>query len=222
MKKKHEPYDKIFKRIMFAELFDKIGEGLSVLVNLDIIVHENKSFVKMWTIYNKMLIKVRKTPEKYGQTKKSVRDLEKFCAKLTTQILNGQLFITFLKDLNEIINKELGANPPSKNSYFEEKYNDYLNYKIETITQDASDPSTKATLDKPLLWLLTNYALMRSLFPKKEDSKLFKKIWGLMKFCPMISVYGLHSLNIGMFLNAIVPLKKPIIVTGKQIGRAHV
>lgn len=50
---------------------------------------------------------------------------------------------------------------------------------------------------------------MRTLFPKKEDSKLFKKIWELMKFCPMITVYGLHSLNIGNFLNAIVPLKKP-------------
>ena len=49
---------------------------------------------------------------------------------------------------------------------------------------------------------------MRTLFPKKEDSKMFKKIWGLMVLCPMISVYGLHSLNIGNFLNAIVPLKK--------------
>ena len=58
MKKKHEPYEKIYKKIMFAEFFDKIGEGLAILVTLDIIVHENKNFVKMWTIYNKMLIKV--------------------------------------------------------------------------------------------------------------------------------------------------------------------
>ncbi len=49
---------------------------------------------------------------------------------------------------------------------------------------------------------------MRTLFTKKEDSKLYKKIWNLMTFCPMISVYGLHSLNIGNFLKAIVPLKK--------------
>jgi len=64
---------------MFAEFFDKIGEGLAILVTLDIIVHENKNYIKMWTIYNKMLIKFRKTPEKFGQTKKGMRDLEKFC-----------------------------------------------------------------------------------------------------------------------------------------------
>ena len=58
MKKKHEPYEKIYKKIMFQEFFNKIGEGLAFLVTLDIIVHENKNFVKMWTIYNKMLIKV--------------------------------------------------------------------------------------------------------------------------------------------------------------------
>lgn len=151
MKKKHEPYEKIYKKIMFAEFFDKIGEGLAILVTLDIIVHENKNFVKMWTIYNKMLIKVWKTPEKYGQTKKGIRDLEKFCTRLTTQILNGQLFITFLRDLTEIINKELAQNPPSKNGYFEDKFNDYLNYKIENITNDGKDPSIRAKLDKPLL-----------------------------------------------------------------------
>jgi len=72
MKKKHEPYEKLFKKIMFSEFFDKIGEGLAILVTLDIIVHENKNYVKMWTVYNKMLIKIKKQPEKYGQTKKSL------------------------------------------------------------------------------------------------------------------------------------------------------
>ena len=64
--------------------------------------------------------------------------------------MNGQLFITFLKDLTEVINKEL-KDPPAKNSYFEEKFNDYLNYKIENITIDAKDEKLKAKLDKPLL-----------------------------------------------------------------------
>jgi len=66
MKKKHEPYEKLFKKIMFSEFFDKIGEGLAILVTLDIIVHENKNYIKMWTVYNKMLIKLKKSPEKYG------------------------------------------------------------------------------------------------------------------------------------------------------------
>ena len=60
MKKKHEPYEKLFKKIMFSEFFDKIGEGLAILVTLDIIVHENKNYIKMWTVYNKMLIKLKK------------------------------------------------------------------------------------------------------------------------------------------------------------------
>lgn len=43
----------------------------------------------MWIVYNKMILKARKTPEKFGSEKKSIRDLEKFCTKLTTKILNG-------------------------------------------------------------------------------------------------------------------------------------
>jgi len=53
--------------------------------------------------------------------------------------------------LTEVINKELNQNPPSKNSYFEEKFNDYLNYKIENIIIDAKDEKLRAKLDKPLL-----------------------------------------------------------------------
>lgn len=88
-RKKHEPYEKIFKRMCFFELFDKLGESLAVLVTLDIIVHDNKQFIPMWTMYNKMFIKVRKTPDPYGTDKKSIKKLEKFCSKLTTKILNG-------------------------------------------------------------------------------------------------------------------------------------
>lgn len=95
LKKKHEPYEKIYSKIMFTEFFDKLGEGLAILVTLDIIVHENKNFVNMWIVYNKMLIKAKKAPENFGTTKKNLRELEKFCAKLTMQILNGQLFIAF-------------------------------------------------------------------------------------------------------------------------------
>lgn len=58
---------------------------------------------------------------------------------------------------------------------------------------------------------------MRTLFPKKEDSKLYKKIWSLMRLCPMISVYGNLSLNVGNFLEAIVPLKKSTKTDPKDI-----
>jgi len=130
MKKKHDPYDKIYSRIIFTEFFDKIGEGLAILVTLDIIVHENKHFMNMWTAFNRMLIKARKVPENYGSNKKAIRQLEKFCSKLTTKILNGQLFLTFLTDLGKTIEKELTADPPSKNSYFADMYLSYIESKV--------------------------------------------------------------------------------------------
>ncbi len=55
-RKKKDMYEKIFKRLTFFELFDKLGESLRVLVTLDILVHENKQLVPMWTMYNKMFI----------------------------------------------------------------------------------------------------------------------------------------------------------------------
>ena len=65
-RKKKDMYEKIFKRLTFFELFDKLGESLRVLVTLDILVHENKQFIPMWTMYNKMFIRARKQPELFG------------------------------------------------------------------------------------------------------------------------------------------------------------
>jgi hypothetical protein len=59
-----------------------------------------------------MLLKVKKAPEKFNTDKRAVRDLEKFCSKLISKILNGQLFITFLTDLLKIIEKELPTDHP--------------------------------------------------------------------------------------------------------------
>lgn len=131
LKKKHEPYEKIYSKIMFTEFFDKLGEGLTILVTLDLIVHENKNFVPMWVCFNKMILKARKAPEKFGTDKKSMRDLEKFCSKLTTKILNGQLFITFLTDLGKRIEAELKNDSPLKNDKFADKYLDYINTKVK-------------------------------------------------------------------------------------------
>ena len=114
----------------FFELFDKLGESLSVLLTLDVIVHDNKQFIPMWTMYNKMFIKVRKTPEPFGTDKKSVKKLEKFCSKLTSKILNGQLFMTYLKDLCTVIEKENPKNPIYKNKEFQDRYIEYFKYKI--------------------------------------------------------------------------------------------
>ena len=92
-------YDKLFKRLVFAEYLTKIGEALSVLVRIDVIIHENKNFFPMWTMYNKMFIKVRKNPDNYGTTKKNIKQLEKFCKKVITKVLTGKLLMSFISEL---------------------------------------------------------------------------------------------------------------------------
>jgi hypothetical protein len=56
--------------------------------------------------------------------------------------------------------------------------------------------------------LLINYSLFRKLFGE-EDSKVYKKIWALQKFCPVIILYNNLCLNPGHFLYKKCPLKKP-------------
>ena len=102
-----------------------------MLVTLDILVHENKQFIPMWTMYNKMFIRARKQPELFGQDKKSVKLLEKFCKRLTSNILNGRVFMTYLGDLVAKINEELPKDPLYKNKEFQERYLEHLKFKIE-------------------------------------------------------------------------------------------
>jgi hypothetical protein len=178
LKKKSVMYDKVFKKMIFTHFFDMLGEALTVLVTLDVIVSENKNFVAYWNMYNRMFMKTRDNPGPYGATKKNIRYLEKFCRKLTTKILTKQLFLEYNKDLATAISEELGKDGISKNKEFYEKYNEYLSSKVKVIEEELH---IKENSHKPLLSLLTNYALMRALFTKKEDSKLYKKIWTLQK-----------------------------------------
>jgi len=205
LKKKTTMYDKVFKRINFTHFFDMLGEALTVLVTLDVIVTENKNFVAYWTMYNRMFLKSRDNPQFFGTNKKDIRYLEKFCKRLTSKILTKQLFLEYNKDLATAINEELGKDGICKNKELYEKYNDYLKLKVKVIEDELH---IKENSHKPLLSLLTNYAMMRSLYPKKEESSLYKKIWSLQKICPLIVVYNNLTLNVGNFLTVVCPLKK--------------
>lgn len=216
LRKKTVMYDKVFKRIVFTHFFDMLGEALTVLVSLDVIVTENKNFIAYWNMYNRMFIKCRDNPGPYGATKKNIRYLEKFCRRLTTKILTKQLFLEYNKDLATAIAEELGKEGISKNKEFYEKYNEYLNNKIRVIEEELH---LKENSHKPLLCLLTNYALMRALFPKKEESKLYKKIWKLQKICPLIVVYNNLTLNVGNFLSVVCPLKKKPTLDPKSVSQ---
>lgn len=216
LKKKSVMYDKVFKKMIFTHFFDMLGEALTVLVTLDVIVSENKNFVAYWNMYNRMFMKTRDNPVPYGATKKNIRYLEKFCRKLTTKILTKQLFLEYNKDLATAISEELGKDGISKNKEFYEKYNEYLSSKVKVIEEELH---IKENSHKPLLSLLTNYALMRALFTKKEDSKLYKKIWTLQKICPLIVVYNNLTLNVGNFLSIVCPLKKKPTLDPKSVSQ---
>lgn len=215
LKKKTVMYDKVFKRMNFNHLFDTLGEALTVLVTLDVIVTENKNFIAYWNMYNRMFLKCRDNPGPYGATKKDIRYLEKFCRRLTTKILTKQLFLEYNKDLATAIAEELGKDGISKNKEFYEKYNEYLKHKVKVIEEELH---LKENSHKPMLSLLTNYALMRALFTKKEDSSLYKKIWSLQKICPLIVVYNNLTLNIGNFLTVVCPLKKKPSLDPKSVS----
>lgn len=116
--------------------------------------------------------------------------------------------MTYLKDLCTVIEKENPKNPIQKNKEFQERYLEYFKHKITQLQLIGDAQSTRASLDKPLIQILTNYSLYRTMFTKKEDSSLYKKIWSLQNYCPLISVYGSLTLNVGNFMEAVCPLKK--------------
>ena len=201
--------------MVFTHLFDMLGEALTVLVTLDVIVAENKNFVAYWTMYNRMFMTTRDNPTPFGATKKDIRYLEKFCRKLTTKILTKKLFLEYNSDLSKAISEELGKDGISKNKEFYEMYNEYLSDKVKTISEDLN---INENSHKPLLSLLTNYALMRALFTKKEESSLYKKIWAIQKVWPLIVVYNNLTLNIGNFLSVVCPLKKKPSLDPKSVS----
>ena len=92
---------------------------------------------------------------------------------------------------------------------------EYLTSKVKVIEDELH---IKENSHKPLLSLLTNYALMRALFTKKEDKKLYKKIWSLQKVCPLIVVYNNLTLNVGNFLSLVCPLKKKPTLDPKSVS----
>jgi len=65
--------------------------------------------------------------------------------------------------------------------------------------------------------LLINYSVFRKLFGI-EDSKIYAKIWGLQKLCPILVVYNNLYVVPGNFLAELCPLKKKTKVEPENIG----
>jgi hypothetical protein len=73
--------------------------------------------------------------------------------------------------------EETGKDALFKNKTFAEKYLDFIKFKIDSVSMHLSNPGDFNS-HLALMNLLINYSVYRKLFGN-EDSKLFKKIWGL-------------------------------------------
>ena len=68
-------------------------------------------------------------PQKYDTTVKNVKKIMKFCKKIHLNILNGNLYDTYLDGLRKVIEEEMDSEV-FKNKIFRDKYLEYIKYKI--------------------------------------------------------------------------------------------
>ena len=98
--------------------------------------------------------------------------MDKYCGKLYTNILSGNLFEIYLNGVKDQIRMECGEDFVFKNKTFKEKYLQYIKWKIENVSVNLMDPGDMRA-SKSYFNLLINYSVYRSLF-NDEDSKIYK------------------------------------------------
>ena len=163
-----------------------------------------------------MFLIAKNDPAKYNMTDRKIKKIQKFCSKVYSNILCGQLYSNYLDQLCKVILQESGKEKVFKNKEFSEKYKDYLKKKVEDVGMLLSNPGDmNGHLD--YMNLLIMYSLYRKLFDT-EDKKLYKKIWSLQKLCPIIILYNNLQVNAGNFLVTVCPLKKKATLDPKDIN----
>lgn len=152
-----------------------------------------------------MFEKVKNNLDAFNLTKKMLRKVQKFCHKVYSNILNGDLYLEYLNGLRESIRIDLG-DALFKNKVFMEKYQEYLKNKIATVESQLTNPGVMEAHSE-YMNLLINYSVYRKLFGK-EDEKIHKAIWSLQKHCPLLILYNNLYVSPGNFLSTICPLTK--------------
>lgn len=76
-----------------------------------------------------MFLMAQANPQKYDTTVKNVKKIMKFCKKIHLNILNGNLYDTYLDGLRKVIEEEMDSEV-FKNKIFRDKYLEYIKYKI--------------------------------------------------------------------------------------------
>ena len=93
---KSKQYSGFFKKQVYEEIFDNLGSMLSTLYIVDLIIIENTNFENYWQQYNKMFLIAKNDPTKYNMTDRKIKKIQKFCSKIYSNILCGQLYTNYL------------------------------------------------------------------------------------------------------------------------------
>jgi len=181
--------------MVYFEIFDNFGEILTTLYIVDLIIQENSNFVTFWEQYNRMFMMAQTNPSKYNITSKNLKKVMKFCGRIFSNILSGNLFDNYLDGLCKTIMEETGSKFVFGNKTFRDKYLEYIKYKIDLVNVKLNTPGDMQA-HQAYMTLLINYSLYRKIFDE-QDSKLYKSIWSLQKMCPIIILYNNLSLNPG-------------------------
>ena len=96
---KWKVYEYSFKKMIYHQIFDNFGDIVTTLYIVDLIIQENSNFVSFWEQYNQMFMMAQTNPQKYGINPKNLKKVMKMCQKIYQNILNGQLFDSYLEGL---------------------------------------------------------------------------------------------------------------------------
>lgn len=204
---KHAMYKECFKKQCYHSIFDNLGNILSNLYIVDLIIKDNISFEDYWKQYNIMFQKVKSNPEAYTINKKMLRRLAKFVEKMYANILSGNVYEQVLNSVKESIKNDMTDSKAFfKNKAFQEKYLEYLKWKHDRVQVQLGTPGI-VQAPQDFMTLLTNYSMYKKLF-EIEDQKFYQKIWSLQKNCPLIILYNNLQINPGTFLSTICFPKK--------------
>jgi hypothetical protein len=92
-------YENSFKKMIYHQIFDNFGDIVTTLYIVDLIIQENTNFVSFWEQYNQMFMMAQTNPQKYNINPKNLKKVMKMCQKIYQNILNGQLFDSYLDGL---------------------------------------------------------------------------------------------------------------------------
>ena len=198
-------YKDCFKKLKYNSIFDNLGNILTNLFIVDLIIQDNICLKDYWEVYNMMFAKVKTNPGTYEFTSKMVKKLQRFCEGLYNNILSGKLYQQYLDALKASIKEDMG-DQVFKNKTFAEKYLEYINWKADNVQVQLQSPGI-VSAPSDYMNLLTNYSIYRKLFDV-QDQKLYQKLWSLQKTCPLLILYNNLQVNPGDFLARICPLKK--------------